>query len=234
MKRHLSDPAQKAPVLGYARVSSVGQATVGVSLEAQETRLREAGAVQVFVDAGRSGRKMKNRPELEAALRAVEAAPGSTLVVYSLSRLARSTRDALDISRRIDKAGARLVSVTESIDTKSAMGRCFFAVAAAFAQLESDQASERTIEGLSVLKAKRMKLGGARPYGYDVVDGRLVPNAGEQKAIKLMRRLKAAGRSLTEIGDELRARGIRSRSKSGLWQKTTVFDILARDGRSNG
>jgi DNA invertase Pin-like site-specific DNA recombinase len=97
-------------------VSTAEQAAEGVSLEAQAARLAAwCGAhgytltsADVHADAGYSGKRADNRPGLQAALDAVCGA-GGVLVVYALSRLARSTRDALQIAERLERAGADLV-----------------------------------------------------------------------------------------------------------------------------
>ena len=93
--------------IAYTRVSTDKQADAGVSLEAQEARIRawcEANGYELaamHVEAGLSGAKAHNRPALQAAL--VEACKQkAALVVYSLSRLARSTKDAIAISERLD------------------------------------------------------------------------------------------------------------------------------------
>ena len=115
--------------VGYVRVSTERQASEGVSLEAQRARI-EAWATangltlaveDVHVDAGLSGGRADNRPALQAAL-AEACKRRAPLVVYSLSRVARSTKDALAIAERLDKAGADLVSLSESIDTTTAAG----------------------------------------------------------------------------------------------------------------
>ena len=134
--------------IGYIRVSTVGQAVEGVSLEAQRDKItawcaaNDAELAGVFVDAGISGKRSDNRPQLQAALEAVSA--GSVLVVYSLSRLARSTKDTISISERIEKSGADLVSINEKLDTSSAAGKMLFRLMAVLAEFESDQISERT------------------------------------------------------------------------------------------
>jgi len=108
--------------IGYLRVSTAGQATDGVSLDAQRERIEAWAKAHDFEllgiqrDAGISGGKASNRPGLQKALD-LACKERAALVVYSLSRLARSTRDALEISARLDKAGADLVSLSESIDT---------------------------------------------------------------------------------------------------------------------
>ena len=111
--------------IGYIRVSTEGQVTEGVSLDAQRAKIEAwclANDVQlggVFVDAGISGKRADNRPELQAALNAV-CKCGGVLVVYSLSRLARSTKDTISIAERLSKSNADLVSLSEKIDSTSA------------------------------------------------------------------------------------------------------------------
>ena len=111
----------------YIRVSTEGQATEGVSLEAQKAKIvawcvaNDIPMGNVFVDAGISGSRADNRPSLSAALDCVCSDSG-VLVVYSLSRLARSTKDTILISERLEKAGADLVSISEKLDTTSAAG----------------------------------------------------------------------------------------------------------------
>ena len=121
---------------GYIRVSTADQAQNGLSLDAQRDRIESWCAAngyqlaEVFTDAGISAKRAENRPALQAALQTVcERRNGAgsngngnaALIVYSLSRLARSTRDAITIAERLDKAGADLVSLSERIDTTAAM-----------------------------------------------------------------------------------------------------------------
>lgn len=148
--------------VGYVRVSTEVQAREGQSLEAQEERLKQWAAVNgyamltVYRDEGLSGKRADNRPGLQAALSAVCANRG-VLVTYSLSRLARSTRDAILIAERLEKAGAELASLSEKIDTTSASGRAFFKIMAVMAELEREQTSERTKLVLSHRKAKGLR-----------------------------------------------------------------------------
>src|SRR5690348_16798834 len=107
--------------VGYARVSTDMQASDGVSLDAQKAKIRawcEANGYTLaglHVDAGLSGCRSDNRPGLQEAL-AAACKRKAALVVYSLSRLARSTKDAIAISERLAKNGADLVSLSERID----------------------------------------------------------------------------------------------------------------------
>lgn len=127
--------------IGYVRVSTSRQATGGVSVETQRERIAvwsvangyELG--EVYVDAGMSGGRADNRPALQAAL-AHACRARAALVTYSLSRLARSTRDALAISERLSGAGADLVSLSERIDTTTAAGKMVFRMLAVLAEFE--------------------------------------------------------------------------------------------------
>ncbi len=114
--------------IGYVRVSTETQVQNGVSLDAQQARIESwADAhgfqlVQILVDAGVSGKSTDNR---EGLLEAVEFAcqEKAVLVVYSLSRLSRSTKDTITLAEKLGKAGADLVSLSEDINTTTAAGR---------------------------------------------------------------------------------------------------------------
>ena len=152
--------------IGYIRVSTDGQATDGVSLEAQEAKIRAWGdlngyeIVSIHVDAGLSGKRADNRPALQEALS--RCAKGSALVVYSLSRLARSTKDTLEIADRLAGTGADLVSLSERIDTTTASGKMVFRMLAVLAEFERDQVSERTRFAMAHKKGNGERVGSVR------------------------------------------------------------------------
>ncbi|MBL8251978.1 MAG: recombinase family protein, partial [Candidatus Competibacter sp.] len=158
-----------ATAIGYIRVSTEGQAQDGVSLDAQRAKiaawcdLNDYDLTAVHVDAGISGKSADNRPGLQAAL--AECKKGSALVVYSLSRLARSTRDTIEISERLNKVGGDLVSLSEKIDTTTAAGKMVFRMMAVLAEFERDQISERTASAMQFKKAKGERFGSV-PCGY--------------------------------------------------------------------
>jgi len=199
---------------GYTRVSTADQRENGVSLEAQQRRIaawcvaNDYELKELFVDAGISGKKTRNRPGLNDALAAVKKA-GGTLVVYSLSRLARSTKDTINIGEQLEKAGADLVSLSERIDTTSAAGKMIFRMLAVMAEFESDVISERTILGMDCKRERGESLG-KTPFGFDLADDgvTLVENADEQNVLRLIRQLRERGESLRKIAAELTRRGI--------------------------
>ena len=217
---------------GYARVSTATQAEEGVSLDAQQARIAawclangvDLGAVHV--DAGISGKRADNRPALQLALDAV-CAEGGVLVVYSLSRLARSTRDTLAIADRLEKAGANLVSLSEKIDTTSAAGKMVFRMMAVLAEFERDLISERTKEALSYKKSKGERIGQI-PFGKRLGSNgiTLEDSPAEQEAIAIVRQLRAEGLSIRKIAAEMNARGVSTKKGNGRWHIATVQRAL--------
>src|SRR6185369_12626372 len=153
----------------------------------------------------------------------------AALVVYSLSRLARSTRDAIDIAERMNKCGADLISITEKIDTTTGMGRFFFTTIAALAQLERDQISERTAAALAHMKANGRRVGGSRTGTAE--DGEtLVECSAEQKTVALIRKLREQGASLREVVADLDRRGIPPKSGKK-WHIQVVRTLAQRAKR---
>lgn len=220
--------------VGYARVSTDGQAQDGVSLDAQRARIEAWSLANgyelstVHVDAGLSGGRADNRPALQAAL--IEACQEKAiLIVYSLSRLARSTTDAIAISERLAKSGADLASLSERIDTTSASGRMVFRMLAVLAEFERDQVAERTKTALAHLRHQGKRISGRIPFGYSLaangVD--LIPHSKEQEAIRLMQELKTQGCSLREIAAALTERGIHTKTRTA-WSPESIRGILRK------
>ena len=223
----------KTQAVGYVRVSTLDQQEDGVSLDAQRSRIdawclaNDAELVGLQVDT-QTGKRADNRKGLQAALDAATAC-GGVLVVYSLSRLARNTKETLEISERLDKAGADLVSLSEKIDTTSAAGKMVFRMLAVLAEFERDQLSERTKMAMGWMKTQNQRVGTV-PYGFDLqADGvSLVRNEAEQKVLGLVAELRSAGWSLRRIANELTARGIPTKEGGKRWSHTTVQRLVSR------
>ncbi len=151
--------------IGYARVSTENQ-----NLERQIDALHQYGVDELYAEK-MTGTKA-NRPELDKVrLRMRE---GDSVVVESLSRLGRSTRDLLILLDEFDKKGVQLISLKESIDTATPTGKLLVTVLSAISQFERDLIVQRTEEGLKAARARGRK--GGRPR----TDQRVV-----DKAIKL-------------------------------------------------
>lgn len=224
-------------VIGYVRVSTENQATDGVSLDAQQARINAWALAnghpvgRVFVDAGLSGSRYDNRPALLEALDAVSKV-GGILVVYSLSRLARSTKDTITIGEHLDKAGADLVSLTEKIDTTSAAGKMVFRMLAVMAEFERDLVSERTIGALAHKRSKGERVG-TIPFGYQLnADGvHLVEHTGEQQVIATITELRGRGITFRGIAEHLNDNGVTSKS-GGTWFASAVRSVIITSGKA--
>ena len=157
-------------VLGYVRVSTVAQAAEGVSLDAQEARIRafcesEAlGPLELLRDAGASAKSLK-RPAMERLLGMIEDGQVSAVVAYSVSRLSRSVADLAQLMAHLERKGVTLHILSERIDSGTATGRLQGNIIASVSQWEREVIGERTREGLAQVASTGKLLGGA-PFGY--------------------------------------------------------------------
>ena len=201
--------------VAYLRVSTNGQVIDGVSLDMQRAKveawasLNDATLLAVFTDEGLSA-KSANRPGLQQAL-AFAKQHRVALVVYSLSRLSRSTRDTLHLVGELEKSGCELVSLSERIDTSSAGGRMVFRMLAVLSEFEREQLAERTRSAMQHMKSQGRVVGQV-PHGYSRDGDSLVLNPDEQRVVGLAKSLRDKGYSLRTIADELANVGVFNRS----------------------
>ena len=142
---------EHGPLIGYARVSTRGQ-----DLTQQRTTLREAGCSRIFEE--KISGITRDRPELGRLLEHLRA--GDVVTVSRLDRLARSTRDLLEIAERIKNAGAGLRSLAEPwADTTTPAGRMVLTVFAGMADFERSLIVERTSAGRTAAKARGVRFG---------------------------------------------------------------------------
>ena len=224
--------------IGYVRVSSDEQATEGISLEAQEAKVRAycdlygIELVEVIVDAGQSAKSL-NRPGIQRALSLLKAKKADGIVVAKLDRLSRSTADWAALIERYfgEKAGRQLWSVGENIDTRSAAGRMVLNILMSVAQWEREAIGERTRAALQHKKSKGERVGPV-PLGYDVApDGvHLIPNQQEQEVLRLARQLRDDEWTLQAIADEFNRRGIVGKKGRTKWEHHAVRKLLMRTG----
>lgn len=219
--------------VGYARVSTERQAAEGVSLDAQKEKIlawaqaNDYELLELFVDAGLSGSRADNRPGLQRAV-TTACKRKAALVVYSLSRLARSTKDALVLAERLNKAGADLVSLTESIDTTSASGKMVYRMLSVLNEFQRDLIAEHTAEALAFKARNGQRFSRFAPFGYRFShEGDLVKNEREQETIRQVHELRRRGLSIRKISAELASKGVFNRNGKPLSPKA-VFKILKR------
>lgn len=130
--------------VGYVRVSSEEQNTIR-----QEILMRELGVEKVYIEKV-SGKSRTARPELAAMMDFVRE--GDVLIVESISRFARSTRDLLNLVEELNEKGVEFISQKESIDTTTPQGRFMLTVFGAMAELEREQTLQRQKEGIAAAK----------------------------------------------------------------------------------
>lgn len=229
--------------MGYVRVSTDMQALEGVSLDAQRDKLRaycklhEIELIGVCSDEGLSANTLE-RPGLQSALKMLESGKVNTLLVVKLDRLTRSLLD-LDMLVREYFVEQRyhLLSVTESLDTRTAMGRFVLYILGLIAQWEREAISERTRDSMAHLKRQGVKLGAA-PFGYSYVpeldaEGRKriveVPEA--QAVIRRIVSMHAAGKTPCAIARQLRQENVPAQ-RSAKWSANGVMSVLVRQGRN--
>ena len=132
-------------IFGYARVSTEQQ-----NLDRQLDALRKYGC-DVLYNEKMTGTK-RDRPELAKMLDRMTE--GDTVVIESLSRLGRSTKDLIEKTELVEQKGVHLVSLKESIDTSTSTGKLLFTLMSAISQFERDVIADRTREGLKSARAR--------------------------------------------------------------------------------
>lgn len=143
--------------VGYVRVSTEEQNTIR-----QEVLMRELGVDKIFID--KASGKNTARKELQNMLQFVRV--GDTVIVESYSRLARSTRDLLDIVETLKSKGVEFISKKEAIDTCTPAGRLMLTIFAGLYQFERESTLERQAEGIKEAK-KAGKYKGRKPIAVD-------------------------------------------------------------------
>jgi site-specific DNA recombinase len=163
-------------------------------------------------DGGYSGGTME-RPGLKALLAQIAAGKVDVIVVYKVDRLTRALSDFAKIVDVLDARGASFVSVTQSFNTTTSMGRLTLNVLLSFAQFEREVTGERIRDKVAASKKKGMWMGGPVPLGYDVRDRKLVVNEAEAAKVRLIFERYLQLGSLGDLAAELDRRGIRSKCR---------------------
>ena len=141
-------------IFGYARVSTIDQ-----NLDAQKDALLKYGCEKIYYEKA-SGKNVE-RPQLQKLLSSLREK--DVVVVYKLDRLARSLKDLIDLVNELANKKVDFVSISDGIDTSTAVGKLMFHLVGAFAEFERDIISERTKVGLESARARGRK--GGKPKG---------------------------------------------------------------------
>jgi site-specific DNA recombinase len=218
------EPRQKLRCAIYTRVSTdAGLEQDFNSLDAQ----REAGEAYVksqshegwslirerFDDGGYSGGSLE-RPALARLLQAVRDKRVDIIVVYKVDRLTRSLADFAKLVELFDAVGISFVSITQSFNTTTSMGRLTLNVLLSFAQFEREVTGERIRDKIAASKKKGLWMGGVVPLGYRVIERKLVIDEDEARTVRLIFERYLALGSMLPLLEELRDRGLLTRART--------------------
>lgn len=209
----------------YIRVSTDAQREEGYSIDAQKEALtaycisKHISQYEYYIDGGFTGSNL-NRPEMQRMIDDAVNGRLSHVIVYKLDRLSRSQKDTLYLIEDVlNPHQVSFVSLNESMDTGTPMGRLMLGILSAFAQLERENIRERTRMGMRErVRAGYWMGGGKVPFGYDYDEsqGILVPNDDAER-VREMYRLYLEGYSPQNIADMM-----------GLKYDRLVIQILKR------
>ena len=219
-------------VVGYVRVSTEEQAKSGLGREAQIKKIKaycdlyNAELIDIIIDNGVSGKTL-NRDGLNKIIKMFQENTVDGVVVAKLDRLTRSVSDMGLLVNKIFK-NKELISVSENIDTRTASGRLVLNVLVSVAQWERETIVERTKDALKAKRERGEKTGGDIPFGYDVLNGKLIYNDEEQKVINYIKRLRKKGYGYKRIANMLNNKGLKTK-KGKSFSHMQVKRIIERE-----
>lgn len=161
-----------------------------------------------YDDGGVSGGTLE-RPALKRLIADIEGGKVDVVVVYKIDRLSRALMDFSKLVEVFDRHSVTFVSVTQSFNTTTSMGRLTLNILLSFAQFEREVIGERIRDKFAASRKRGMWMGGWAPFGYDVRDRKLVINDTEAKTLRLIFKGFCSGKSATILAAELRAQGIK-------------------------
>ena len=166
-----------------------------------------------YDDGGYSGGNL-DRPALKALLVAVAAKRIDVIVVYKVDRLTRSLADFAKLVEAFDAAGVSFISITQSFNTTTSMGRRTLNMLLSFAQFEREVTGERIRDKIAASKKKGIWVGGVVPLGYRVLDRKLIVDGEEAKTVRFIFGRYLELGSLGPLIDELRQNRILTRVRT--------------------
>ena len=177
-----------------------------------------------YDDGGISGGTLE-RPGLKQLLADIEDGLVDVVVVYKIDRLSRSLMDFSKLVEVFDRNGVTFVSVTQSFNTTTSMGRLTLNILLSFAQFEREVTAERIRDKVKASRMKGMWMGGYVPLGYDVRDRKLVVNQEEAAKVRMVFERFVEVGSATVLAKELRHDGFRNKQGT-LIDKGYLYRLL--------
>ncbi|MEI5908367.1 recombinase family protein [Bacillus spongiae] len=175
----------------YARVSTEDQAREGFSIQAQIEGIEDYAKrnnmeiVKRYIDEGASGKNISGRPEMKRLLKDMQSNEFGTIIVYKIDRIARKSKDALEIAERCKEANVSLISLKENFDFATPIGNIVFQMMSNFSEFERNSIIDRGKMGMTQ-RAKQGYFNGGRVFGFESVNKELVVNKEEAHVIRLI------------------------------------------------
>ena len=177
-----------------------------------------------YDDGGFSGGTLE-RPALQRLIADIEAGRVDVVVVYKIDRLSRSLMDFAKLVEVFDRNNVTFVSVTQSFNTTTSMGRLTLNILLSFAQFEREVIGERIRDKFAASRRKGMWMGGWAPLGYDIKDRKLLVNEAEATTVRaVFQRFIRCG-SMTKLVAALRSEGMTTKGGKPV-DKGYVYRIL--------
>lgn len=198
---------------GYIRVSTARQAEEGESLKAQRTAItshiksKEWKVVEIYEDAGISGKAMKKREGLNRLLKDAQDKRFDAVIITRVTRFGRSTIDTLNNMELLKESGIKLISLAEMIDFDTPMGEMVFTMLAGFAKLENEMRTQQVMAG-RINSATKGKPIGRRPFGrvYNKKTGQWILDENKAEIIRTIASEYLNGKSLTSLAKKFNIR----------------------------
>ena len=166
-----------------------------------------------YDDGGQSGGTL-NRPALQELLIDLESGLIDVVVIYKLDRITRTLLDFVRLMDLFEQFGVSFVAVTQNFDTADSTGRLILNVLLTFAQFEREIASDRLRDKFSAMRQRGMFVGGNPPFGYDLIEKKLVVNRNEAKVVRWMFARYLEAQSYVTVARELAEKGVVRRSRT--------------------
>ncbi|OAM05708.1 MAG: recombinase [Wolbachia endosymbiont of Dactylopius coccus] len=181
-----------------------------------------------YDDGGFSGKNLE-RPAIKELFEDVKAGEVDCVVVYTLDRLSRETKDSIEVTSFFRRHRVNFIAVTQIFDNNTPMGKFVQTVLSGAAQLEREMIVERVKNKIATSKEEGLWMGGTLPLGYDVKDKELIINEKEAKTVKHIFERYMELKSMAELARELNREGYRTKARSDggeIFKKATVRRII--------